>query len=543
MIFFFCVLPLIITILTIVPSVVCAGLFDEAVSGEVPLSTDDSADAAPEASPTVVERIIEKSGLSFDLSGHLRGDLFVGKHSAHSGVELKSGYGELGLKLDVNKPGFGNAFGDVRFWGGYLSDPRYFGEPEDALQENGDTRGIHTKVLLREAYVAVDAGSYLELTVGHQIIKWGRADMINPTDNLTPVDWRVRSPEGADRWLGNWALRATFNRSPVRVEGVWVPFYRASILPEIEMSDVVVIDPPRYPNLDLAKGTAAARIQLLLPRVEISLSYLFGYALQPGLARASDNLEKIAETIAYNNGQEEESKKAAVASPAVHLALAPFKHHVAGFDFWVDLGADFSLHGELAFKYPKDYRRHDAPYEDELDFQVAVPNPELEYVFGIQKTFGSVRLVGQYIGKTVFNWEALPEGSNPDPSRPTRSLEDLVGEETAVTNDMRGTIHTGIYRSLSVSNRLIQQQSEMVQHRVSARVEWRVLDERLSLSMFGMVNISTLEWLLYPKIAFAITETMWLTVGGEVYQGPSDSRFGFIDESLSAQYTELKIVF
>ena len=32
-------------------------------------------------------------------------------------------------------------------------------------------------------------------------------------------------------------------------------------------------------------------------------------------------------------------------------------------------------------------------------------------------------------------------------------------------------------------------------------------------------------------------------VGGEIYQGPSDSRFGYINEMLSTQYTELKITF
>jgi len=86
-------------------------------------------------------------------------------------------------------------------------------------------------------------------------------------------------------------------------------------------------------------------------------------------------------------------------------------------------------------------------------------------------------------------------------------------------------------------------QVEQVQHSVSMRIEWKTLHETLSLSTFGMFNISTLEWLLSPKIAYSITDAMSVTVGGEVYDGPEGTMFDMIDQLMSAGYAELKITF
>ncbi len=46
-------------------------------------------------------------------------------------------------------------------------------------------KGTDKKYLMREAYVDYALDSW-DFRVGRQIVAWGRADRVNPTDNLTP---------------------------------------------------------------------------------------------------------------------------------------------------------------------------------------------------------------------------------------------------------------------------------------------------------------------------------------------------------------------
>ncbi len=114
--------------------------------------------------------------LPFSLHGYVRGDMFAGKVNGVRAGELKSGYGELSLIARTPKETYGDAFAEARVRYGLQGD------------------GTQATVLdVREAYVNAYAGP-LSLRLGQQIVVWGRADALNPTSNLTPVDFRIRSP-------------------------------------------------------------------------------------------------------------------------------------------------------------------------------------------------------------------------------------------------------------------------------------------------------------------------------------------------------------
>ena len=167
------------------------------------------------SSQSLFEKAEEESkdrALSYKLNGYLRSALFVGKVPDKSEAELKSGYGEACLRLKVRKPNFGDAFAEVRFRRGY--------EFNDSLSE----------VNLREAYVNAYIGSF-DFRIGHQIVVWGRADGFNPTDNITPRNMLVRSPDEDDRREGNSLIRSHYNIHPFRLEAIWVPSYRSSVVP------------------------------------------------------------------------------------------------------------------------------------------------------------------------------------------------------------------------------------------------------------------------------------------------------------------------
>ena len=514
-----------------------AGLFDDSVSGETSASADVTAETGAETggdgegtveggddaaastegpAPTVVERIVEKSGLAFDLNGHIRGDLFVGKMPDYSRAETKSGYGELALKFLVSKGSYGNAFADLRFQAGYLADEHYLGQPSDRPSQGTDIGEFHTRLKLREAYVNAYVGP-LDIRFGKQIIVWGRADGINPTNQLTPIDLRIRSPEEDDRRLGNWALRANLNFNPVRIEGVWVPMYSPSYFPVIDVPDPVRFLEPDYPSFDLAKGTVAARLHLLFPAFEASFSYIHGYAPQPGLDFVGTNFSSLSSDSD---------------DPIVYIRRAAYEQHLAGFDFSTSIAGQLGVRGEIAFRYPVDYKN-----------LVYAPRPDLYYVFGLDREFGPVSIIAQYIGRYVL--DDLQDPENPlDFMNPPVNLDNLADQTaTALRGLPSETVRGVAMYELAPINRLINGQQEKVQHGVSARFEWKTLHDTLSLVCFGMVNISTLELVLYPKLVYSITDAMTLSVGAEIYWGDDDTLFNYIEEVLSAGYTELKISF
>lgn len=401
-------------------------------------------------------------GLTYQLGGHLRGDVWVGKAVGMSRAEIKSAYGEAALRLLVRKGTYGDAVGELRVMSGYEND------------------ALDTRLKLREAYVNAYAGP-LDIRFGHQIIVWGRADGINPTNNLTPIDLRVRSPEEDDRRVGNLALRLTLNASVIRIEGVWVPLYIPNEFPNLDIPADVRLDAPFYPKPDLANGTEAVRFHLILPAVEMSVSYLYGYSLFPGLVLNDTTYDAAGNDIR-------------------HLSRKAWQQHVAGFDFSTAVGDLFGLRGEIAYRHPVDY---------DIPGNVNVPNPDLYYIAGADREFGDVHISAQYMGRYVFDWEPVDQAT----------------------------------QELRFRNRLIHFQKEKVQHGLFLRLQWNTLHEKLSLTASGVMNFTTLEWLVYPKLAYRITDAMTVSVGAEVYQGPDDTLFALVEDVLTAGYTELKIDF
>jgi len=457
-----------------------ADLFEEAVSGETDTEEEASSDTGS---------IDLGHGFGFDFNGHVRGDIYVGKIPGYDRAHVKTGYGEAALKLRISRAPYGDAFTEFRIRSGYLDGQ------------------LDVELDLREAYVNAYAGP-VDIRFGHQIIVWGRADGVNPTNNLTPIDMRVRSPDEDDKRMGNLGLRMHLNFLPVRIEGVWMPLYSPSRLPDIQFYDAMIFDPDNdYPSTDLENGLLAGRFHLLFPEVEMSASYLHGYAMMPGFSLVTYDFSQVPRTVT--------------------LASTAWEQHVAGLDFSTTIGSIMGLRGEIAYRHPVDY-------ED----LVYAPNPDLQYVLGVDREFGPVSIIAQYIGRYVFDWEELPE---PDFEVNIDDLDSLdQGWVDLLTDE---ALESTINRELTLKNRLIHGQVEQVQHSVSLRIEWKTLHETLSLSTFGMFNISTLEWLLSPKIAYSITDAMSVTVGGEVYDGPEGTMFDMIDQLMSAGYAELKITF
>jgi len=421
------------------------------------------------------------------LSGYVRGDVYVGKIPGVNQADMKAGYGEAGLIVRTKKEAFGDGFADLRL--------RYGMQGEKQQQATVD---------VREAYVNAYLGP-VDIRLGKQIIVWGRADMLNPTNNITPTDLRVRSPIEDDRRLGNVGARMFLRFAPVRLEGVWMPTYVPSELPPVGLPEFVGFGTPVFPEPKIKNGAEGGRLHLELASVEMSASYLYGYAPLPGLTLTNVTFDP--------------------ATPSVLVSRTAYKQQVVGFDFSTALGDILAIRGEVAYRRPVDYKTHPN-----------APRPDLQYVLGGDHQFGSVSVIAQYLGRYAFDWTR--ESGNLTPLDPD-SLKMTPANGQSYLKGVTETINNELARI----NQMLFSQTARVQHLGTVRVEWLLAHDTLSLSALGMVNFTTKEWLAAPKVGYRLSDTMTAYVGAEVLTGPSGTLFGLVDQTLSAGYAELRSTF
>jgi hypothetical protein len=422
------------------------------------------------------------------LGGYVRGDVYAGKIPGSHEPDLKTGYGEVALTVRTAKSAYGDGFAETRMRYGRQGD----------LQQ--------TFLDVREAYVNAYLGP-VDLRLGKQIIVWGRADLLNPTNNLTPNDLRIRSPIDDDRRIGNLAARGFLRLAPLpmRIEGVWVPFYVPSELPQVYLPQFVTFGDPTYPEPMLRNGLGAGKIHLELPGFEGSVSYLQGPAPLPGLTLGSLTFDPE--------------------NPQVLISRTAYRQQVVGFDFSTAIGDLVAIRGEAAYRRPFNYK--DRIYN---------PRPDLQYALGLDHTFGSVSVIVQYLGRYAFDWhKALGPATDINP--------DVLRMDKATGEIYRETYTDTINLQLAKMSQILFTQTERVQHLATMRLEWLTLHDTLSLSAIGMVNVSTKEWLAAPKLGYRMSDSLTAYVGAEVLTGPAGTLFGLVDQTLSAGYAELRSTF
>lgn len=405
----------------------------------------------------------------FEMNGYIRGSLFVGQAQETDDAEIKSGYGETSLKLRLRRRNLGDAYAEIRFRKGVQ-----FGKAV-------------TEASLREAYINAYIGPF-DFRVGHQIVTWGRADGINPTDNITPQDMLARSPEEDDRRKANFVFRSFLNVNPLRIEAVWVPAFSSSVIPTdiIPLPEGISIESDS-PRPLIRNSAVGLKINLELPSFGGSVSYFNGFNPSPGL---------FADLAGFLDG-----------GGNLTVLLKPYRMHIIGADFSTTLWHSLGLRGEIA------YRRPGGDYEANSH----IPHPDFYCVLGIDREFpGNVSVVLQYVGRYVMDFHDLSA-----PADPVKVLQ----------------------YELDLKNRLIHYQLHELSHSVSWRLGWNLRHQTLELEFSGLVNVTSGELYLKPSITYDISDGFKFILGGEMYAGPADTLFGLADSYLSSIFTELRISF
>ena len=246
----------------------------------------------------------------------------------------------------------------------------------DDLFHARDTGGA-----LREAYVDLRPG-LIDLRIGKQIIRWGRADRVNPTDTLTPRDFTLLVPEEGDQRAGTTGISGTAHVAGFSITGVVLPTFSPHVIP-------IRRPPPgstlreRTPDDPVIQG--GVKVERTGERVDWSLSYYDGYDLFPDLEIAS------------------------VRASGVDLVLTHQRVRVLGTDAATAVGP-YTLRGEAAYTFTE---------------HPGVKHPFFFFVLGADRTLpGAVYVNVQYVLRVVSDW-ARP-GDIADPARRQVAIEQAL---------------------------------------------------------------------------------------------------------------------
>jgi hypothetical protein len=143
----------------------------------------------------------------------------------------------------------------------------------------------HDQDFVRELYADLSL-DWFALRAGKQIVKWGRADEINPTDNLAIFDYTLLTTDRDAMRTGAYALKADAYWKDVAFEGVAVPLFTPCRLPMGR--DLPVIDEP--PGFAWGHASGAFKVDYHGAPLDGSLSYFYGYLPRPyvSLGRSVD---------------------------------------------------------------------------------------------------------------------------------------------------------------------------------------------------------------------------------------------------------------
>jgi hypothetical protein len=267
---------------------------------------------------------------------------------------------------------------------------------------------------LREAFVDFRFGR-LDVRAGRQIIAWGRADGVNPTDNLSGEDLTLLAPDDDDRRFGATAIRASYYFGDVLVAGLWLPEFRGHRFPLAPVPGVTFVrDRSGWPG-----DQWAARVEQTGRAVDWSVSYFSGRDVSPDLGVRSAAGHRDSDTA---------------------IVLSHHRVQVFGADMAANVGR-IALRAEGAYVHTTDGAGRD-PF---------TKNPFFFLVIGGDRTFREYLNINvQYLYRFVGEYQTVSTGRAP--------------AETAVA-DLQGIVNSQVRRiqhgaSLRVSQKWLRETLE-----------------------------------------------------------------------------------
>ena len=410
------------------------------------------------SSPQDSSAAVQESMLSaIRASGLLRSDYFSSSKSVDDKTDFYGVTGQIKLMPSVGE--------------------RYDGKIEarfTAPDLKHDDRTPSTARLL-EGYLTTHLNQ-VDLRVGKQNVAWGRADAINPTDNLTPRDYTVLLPFEEDQRFGTTAIRLDYYVTPEHTVTVFTtPLFEPSKISLPLPAGAVVINNKR-PARTLSNSEAGLKFNKAGGETDWSASYYHGFSLLPEIrSRGFSNGTGLLLELAY---------------PEIDV-------------FGADVARNYDSYGfraEAAYILPKRYSGQER----------TLIRPYLYYVLGVDRTFfENLNLNLQCIGRLVHNYE--------DPE----SVADPV------------------QRLLAVKNAILFGQQHRSTNGLTSRISDKWLSETLETELLLIVYFNPSSKYYRPLVTYAFTDRLKGSIGGEIYAGPQDSYWGLL-KSNRGWFAELR---
>ena len=403
----------------------------------------------------------------YRLNGLFRG---YGQYVNDNSAAFPYYYGVGSIKINSLNTSWSNFYADLRF--------RY----------GKDNSDMFSQLDFREAYIDLYFGN-LDLRLGRQIVSWGKTDGLNPTDNITPLDYTFRSTDEDDRRMGNYAAQVKYRfQNNLGVEGNWIPLYKASILPleVVPLPDNVNYGGQSEVVHSLANSSYALKLFYEGADWDGSLSYFNGLETNAGFALGG---------IDFTN----------VYLPQITFETRPYRKQVIGGDFSTALGL-YGLRTEMAYSQPE------AGYQEKS----WVANPALDLVLGIDRSFANLHIIAEYSVKHVTDFRSLETPEDP------RSQINYVLEHY---------------------NRLFNRQSNEWSHTVMLRPALSLFYDILVAELVSQYNLTTGELALMPKLTYGVTDQISLNLGANYYTGGENTLYDLIGSSYNGPYAGITFSF
>ncbi|RJP73948.1 MAG: hypothetical protein C4532_03755 [Candidatus Abyssobacteria bacterium SURF_17] len=180
------------------------------------------------------------------------------------------------VEYDATVTGSVRVYVDALLW---LDDDDYAEGFVDELEDDDVKRN---KFNLPEFFVDLYFDN-LDMRVGKQVVAWGKADSINPTDNVNPQD--LSNLFGQDQEIGVPAVKLDYYIGDFTIEGVFVPTFTPARLPPldsrlsvVDISDIPLpINDPDLPSNNIDNSQYAIRVLTTYRGWDFSASFYDGF--------------------------------------------------------------------------------------------------------------------------------------------------------------------------------------------------------------------------------------------------------------------------
>lgn len=404
--------------------------------------------------------------------------------------DVNAAFGDAALTLTATDNFSFKGFTDIRFRFG-----KQFGEFVNSLT-------------LREAW-GTYYNSFLSVSAGQKIIKWGKTDMFTPLSRFSPADYTLRSPDFEDAELGNILGEVTFTPSRFfRLSVVAAPFWNPSVLiiKPIELPPNMQVSLPEGLMTGNGYWSYGVRGDFMLKGIDAGIQYYQGPDLMPGL-----NLKSAD----YTNPLE----------PAIAVRGVPYIINSTGLDFETVV-SPFVLRGTAALTSPV----------EEKEGNEEIPFRQVEWVAGLDWNPGAIRVTAEYSGKKILDFYEAPYdpilGTEPD-------MQELM--ELFNTPGFDPVEFTKL--QIEAFNRLYNNQLKEYYHSAGLRFEAELFYGRLIPSLTTVYNFTSKDLLVRPAVKYKPSDGVTLSAGYDHYAGTSGGMYEIIDEFMKAAYFSIRIDF